>query len=376
MLLISIIATILAVGYWILMRYYWHHWLRLTNTILPIDFTPETTIEIIVPARNEASNIENCIASLLLLDYPKELFHITLIDDFSTDNTLEIMLRYASDNISIIEMKNIVPYVAQSNKKTAIATAINTTQAQLIVTTDADCNFSPKWLQYFAYKYEVDNCKIIAAPVLFTTNGSVFEDFQALDYCGMMGITGAGIHSKHMYMCNGANLAYDRKTYLEVGGFEDMATIASGDDMLLMQKIAQKHSNKIGFIKSKNATVFSNPMETYTSFLNQRLRWASKSGHYKQWWIDAELILVWLFCTLIIVLQILAPFSFQYSIIFFVLLSTKIIADYPLLKATSSYFGQKSLLKVFFIAQFYHIIYIVMIGWMKLFGQKAVWKGR
>jgi Protein of unknown function (DUF3307) len=155
-----------------------------------------------------------------------------------------------------------------------------------------------------------------------------------------------------------------------------MATIASGDDMLLMQKIALKHSNKIGFIKSKNATVFSNPMETYTSFLNQRLRWASKSGHYKQWWIDAELILVWLFCTMLIVLQILAPFSFQYSILFFVLLSTKIIADYPLLKATSSYFDQKSLLKVFFIAQFYHIIYIVVIGWMKLFGLKAIWKGR
>jgi poly-beta-1,6-N-acetyl-D-glucosamine synthase len=376
MLLISIVSTLFALGYWILMRFYAYQWCKISETSLPFDFTPETTIEIIIPSRNEASNIEKCLASLQSLDYPETLFHITLIDDFSTDNTFEIIQRYASENISILQMKDFVANTALSNKKTAIATAINTTQAQLIVTTDADCNFSPKWLQYFAYKYEVDNCKIIAAPVLFTTKGSVFEDFQALDYCGMMGITGAGIHSKHMYMCNGANLAYDRKTYLEVGGFENIDNIASGDDMLLMQKIAQKHSNKIGFIKSKNATVFSNPMGTYASFLNQRLRWASKSGHYKQWWIDAELILVWLFCTMIIVLQILAPFSFQYCILFFVLLSTKIIADYPLLKATSSYFGQKSLLKIFFIAQFYHIVYIVMIGWMKLLGQKAIWKGR
>ena len=43
-------------------------------------------------------------------------------------------------------------------------------------------------------------------------------------------------------MCNGANLAYERKAFFEVNGFTGIDHIASGDDMLLMQKIAQRFS--------------------------------------------------------------------------------------------------------------------------------------
>ncbi len=376
MIIFGVITLVLAVGYTLLMRHYLVNWERLPDTRLPKDFIPNTRIEIIIPARNEAINIQKCLDSLLLLDYPRALYHITLVDDFSEDDTLTSMQKYASEHISILQMKDIVADVAQSNKKTAIASAIKASHAALIVTSDADCTFPTYWLHYFAYKYEVDHSKIIAAPVLFPPIGSSFQRFQALDYGGMMGITGGCIYSRHMYMCNGANLAYDRKIFHEVNGFHNINHIASGDDMLLMQKIAINYPQDISFIKSNEAIVYSQPMATIGTFLHQRLRWASKSGHYQQWWIDIELILVWLYCVSIPLALVLSFFNYHFGILFFTLLFIKTITDFRLLRATTTFFGQQSLMKIFFVAQFYHLFYIIIIGILRVMSMKSVWKGR
>jgi cellulose synthase/poly-beta-1,6-N-acetylglucosamine synthase-like glycosyltransferase len=71
----------------------------LTNGILNKSVTTVTNehcsndfpfLSIIVPARNEEQNIENCIKSLLVQNYPH--FEVIAIDDNSTDNTLSILI--------------------------------------------------------------------------------------------------------------------------------------------------------------------------------------------------------------------------------------------------------------------------------------------
>jgi len=81
----------------------------------------------------------------------------------------------------------------------------------------------------------------IAAPVKIKEEGSLLAKFQALDFLTMQGITGASVYRRLHNMCNGANLAYERQTFYEVNGFDGIDTIASGDDMLLMHKIARRH---------------------------------------------------------------------------------------------------------------------------------------
>ena len=46
-------------------------------------------VRIIVPARNEQDNIERCLRSLLVQNYPH--FEVIVVNDNSTDNTLEIV---------------------------------------------------------------------------------------------------------------------------------------------------------------------------------------------------------------------------------------------------------------------------------------------
>ena len=73
----------------------------------------------------------------------------------------------------------------------------------------------------------------------------------------------AGFHS----MCNGANLAYSKSVFNEVNGFKDVDAIASGDDMLLMQKIKQHYPGSIGYLFSSQVTVATQPEKTWKDFL-------------------------------------------------------------------------------------------------------------
>ena len=207
---------------------------------------------------------------------------------------------------------------------------------------------------------------------------NILEKFQSLDYVGMMGITGAGVSGKFMNMCNGANLAYDKKLFYEVGGFKDVDHVASGDDMLLMQKIARlKPEGTIGFLKNENATVFSTAQPTLEKFFTQRRRWASKSSSYTEWFTVFQLAVVFVFCVSI-VLGLLAflfvDTSYKYLII--MLLIVKIMADYFFLRRMSHFFNRRDLMRYFLPAQFMHIIYIVVVGSFSQLKKSYVWKGR
>ena len=50
-----------------------------------------TRFTVIIPARNEASNIKACVDSILNQDYPADAFEIIVIDDFSEDDTAFIV---------------------------------------------------------------------------------------------------------------------------------------------------------------------------------------------------------------------------------------------------------------------------------------------
>ena len=57
-------------------------------------------------------------------------------------------------------------------------------------------------------------------------------------------------------MCNGANLAYERKAFYEVNGFTGIDHIASGDDMLLMHKIWKTISRQDSLPEIKRSHCF------------------------------------------------------------------------------------------------------------------------
>ncbi len=353
---------------------------------VPSSFFPKTKVSILIPARNESANIQQCIQSILNQKFPSQLFEIIVIDDHSTDDTAEIVEAFEQPNVRVLFLKNHVKDRAQllSFKKKAIEVAVAQSSGKLIVTTDADCIVPPDWLNLIVSFYENSErqnegkpYKFIAAPVNFYDEKSLFEKCQSLDFIGMMGVTGAGIHRQFMNMCNGANLAYEKKAFCEVDGFEGIDAIASGDDMLLMQKMAKRFPDQIAFLKNQKATVLTKAIGDLKPFTQQRIRWASKSGSYQEFQILIILAIVFFFCVSI-VLNFFLLFLFFEKIgwVFLFQILIKTIIDYFFLNQMSGFFKRKDLMKIFLPAQIFHISYIAVIGFLGNVKKEYRWKGR
>jgi cellulose synthase/poly-beta-1,6-N-acetylglucosamine synthase-like glycosyltransferase len=340
--------------------------------------SPTTFISVLIPARNESDNILPCLEAILNGTYPRDLFEIIVIDDHSDDATPQLVATHPSANVRLIELKNYVKLADnQPFKKRAIEAAIGESRGKLIVTTDGDCIAPPKWLSLIAAFYEQSGKRFIAAPVNFHEEKTAFERFQSLDYIGMMGVTGAGVAGRFTNMCNGANLAYEKALFHEVGGFKGIDHVASGDDMLLMQKIARFHPDALGFLKNPAATVLTKAKPTIADFMSQRLRWASKSSSYTEVFTVLQLVMVFCFCWNIVLSLCLSIICGVPALLLFLFqFSLKSISDYFFLRTMSRFFKREDLLEPFLLPQILHVLYIIVVGSLANFKKTYQWKGR
>ncbi len=336
----------------------------------------KTTVSIIVPARNEASTISNCLHDILKQNYPVKLIEIIVVDDHSTDDTVAIVNRIIEQHLNYkIVLLNNNKGQGTLYKKQAIAHAIQKSSGELIVTTDADCRMLPGWLGTMVSYYETEHPWMITGPVCFSEEKNSFEKLQSLEFMGLIGI-GAGSISNHQpMMCNGANLAYSKKIFLEVNGFSDREQNASGDDTELLGKISRKDSSKIHFLKSSEAIVYTGAMSSVRTLFNQRKRWASKIPmRMSLFTLTIALIAYALHGGLLILFFICMfhPFVIPF---FLVIFFVKIIPEYLLLNGMRSFFRKKNFGWLFLFAQLIYLIYISVIGMTSLVGSYQ-WKGR
>ena len=376
MILLYFIIALFSLYCWLII-YYWLAWRSIPDYI-PSPALPKTKISVIIPARNEEGNIGQLLQALQEQTYPKDLFEVIVVDDHSTDGTVNVVQQFPAVKLLQLKEDGINSY-----KKKAIETAIAAASGELIVTTDSDCLPSKDWIKTFAAFKEQNESIFIAAPVVLTPSPSplcgegrrLVQVFQAIDFMVLQGITGAAVYKKALNMCNGANLAYKKDVFNEVNGFKDIDNIASGDDMLLMNKIGKKHPDKVHYLKSKEAIVSTRPMKTWWEFFNQRIRWASKAKHYRDKRIMLVLILVYLFNLSFLALAIAGFFCYSYWLYLGGLWLAKTIVELPFVYSVASFFNKQSLVRYFFFFQPLHIFYTIVSG---LFGQlgRYEWKGR
>ena len=359
----------LLVLYSILILFYRAGWLELTP-FFQTDIEPSIKISVIIPARNEEDNIGKLLSSLEKQTYLSHLFEVIVVDDHSTDNTASIVNSYPFAKLIRLEFDNINSY-----KKKAIETGIVAASGDLIVTTDADCIVPGNWLKTIASFKEKTNAIFIAAPVVVEYGSNFLQIFQALDFLVLQGITGASVQKRIHNMCNGANLAYERKIFFDVNGFTGIDHIASGDDMLLMQKIVKSFPNKVSYLLSKDAIVATQAAKTWKEFFSQRIRWASKATDYNDIKIFSALFLVYFFNCALLALFISGFWMHFLWMGLISILILKIIIELIFIYPVAKFYNKPNLIKWFPIFQPIHIIYTVIAGWLGIFGSFE-WKGR
>ena len=201
----------------------------------PTKNTLQPKISLIIPARNEETNIGKLLAALSNQSYPKELTEIIVVDDHSTDNTATIVQQFPF--AKLIQLKEDA---INSYKKKAIEKGIAEATGELIVTTDADCNVNPGWLRAINSSFSDESVKMSFGAVRIQSDQTIFSRLQALEFSSLIGSGASTAAFGFPTMCNGANLAFTKEAFLQTNGYTGNEQIASGDDEFLMRKIEAK----------------------------------------------------------------------------------------------------------------------------------------
>ncbi|WP_103906768.1 glycosyltransferase family 2 protein [Sphingobacterium lactis] len=359
--------------YVVLVLYMRNGWMRLPY-FQPNPSYPLAKVTVIIAARNEEANIGRTLDCIVGQEFPRELLEVIVVDDHSTDETGNVVKGYADRGVHLITLNE--GNKLNSYKKFAINKAIHASTGEIIVTTDADCRMGPRWLMNVVQYMQSQQKVMVSSPVCYDEEKSYFERLQTLEFLYLIGLGAAGIGNGNPTTCNGANLAYRKDLFFEMGGFNGIDQLASGDDELLLHKVAEKYADKIGFCKSKDAVVYTDAKENLKAFLNQRKRWASKSTKYKDKKVVVLGVCIWLFnlSLLVSVVLLLLGFTEARTLVIESLLM-KMLVELAFLYPIVSFVDRKSLLWNLPLLTVIHSLYLVYIGIVGNIG-KYDWKGR
>lgn len=330
------------------------------------EFTPKTSFTIVVPFRNEKENLPNLLHSISLLNYPKELVEIILVDDDS-EEVFSVQDLVFSMKVIKNERKSNSP------KKDAIETAIQVAKNDWIITTDADCLVQKNWLTNFDQYIQENEVEMVASGVCYVPKNSFLSAFQNLDFLSLQGATIGSFGIEKPFICNGANFAYSKHFFKELNGFQGNETIASGDDVFLLQKAISVTPKKVGFLLDKESIVATKPVENWTELFHQRVRWASKSTGYSSFYGKLLAIvvfggnLVWIVSFLLWLISVLD------QNIFMLFVTLKFLIDFILIYKTANFFESK--LQYVLASSLLYPFFSVSVAVYSLFG-KYNWKGR
>jgi len=331
-------------------------------------------VSVIIPFRNESEKIMDNLKSIESQNYPSDKFEVIYIDDFSTDDSLKKLKNgITKENIFVYSIKDT--NFAKAHKKQAIEFGISKSKGTIILFTDADCTNFPNWISTMVIGFE-ENTALISGPVAFAESDNLFGKLQSLEFAGLI-LSGAGlIGNKTPMIASSANLAFRKSVFDEVGGYKDLMNLSSGDDELLMQKIAYKTNYDVKFCFEKDALVITDANKNLEEFNQQRKRWASKGLFYENKLIVAQLFLIFLFY-LGLIAQLLLGFFLdpRFLKIFSVSFMLKILVEYAVMVKGVGVLIEKINFPLFLLAEILHIPYIVYSAISGALGN-FTWKDR
>lgn len=241
----------------------------------PKDAHQRPFITIIVPAHNEVHNLPECLEALAAQSYPPDQLEIIVVDDRSTDHTADL-IRQKMKQMPQLKLISVSTQTCLCPKKNALNIGIQASSGTLIFTTDADCQPQKHWVETMVTHFTPEVGMVMGYAPLQSKQG-FFQSLLSLQSL-VVGALAAGSSGMGFPLtCSGRNLAYRRRAFDDVNGFDPIGHIIGGDDVLLMCAIA-KTPWKIRFNHAPNAAVLSAP-HTDRQFDRQR-RYQSKAIHY------------------------------------------------------------------------------------------------
>lgn len=345
--------------------------------ILPEKENTSDFISVVIACRNEEENISKIIQCIKNQSISKNRVDLIIVNDHSNDRTLQI-LNSEKENCNFLKIINLKE--KYFGKKYAIRQGVKVAKGEIVLCTDADCRMKNDWVQTILDYFTIKECKFVSAPVAYTKGSSFFSKYQDLEFLSLVSSSGSAINRKRPTLCNGANIAFRKKEYLEISDeeFERFET----DDVSLLHYFKKQFKDCIFFVKEKKAIIITTKCKDVVSYFSQKIRWVSSSKYVSDkdtilisllvYFVNCLLLIcsVIVLCSLVFQCQVNEILLFCVSIYFL-----KLATDFYFLFLSLKFFSRRDLLIYLFPFVLINSIITVVIVPLSLL-IPVRWKGR
>lgn len=221
---------------------------------------PKVTIT--VPCWNEESTVQKTVFSLLDMNYPQDKLEIFLIDDGSTDGTLDVIKKFSEyPNVKVFSKEN-------GGKYTALNMGLEKSDADFFGCLDADSFADKEALVRIMSYFEKDSSVMAVAPSVVVSNPKNFiQSAQKAEY-------DMGVYTKKMLGFLGAiNVTPGPLTVFRKKVFNDLGPYRHGHHTEDMEIAYRMQKNRYKIEHCNDACVYTNTPSTVIKLYRQRLRW-------------------------------------------------------------------------------------------------------
>ena len=265
-------------------------------------------ISIIVCAKNEEENVKNFIPLLAEQNYPD--YEIVLIDDASSDETLEIFEAFEKQysNVKLVKVQNNEAF--WGNKKFALTLGIKAAKNEYLLFTDADCYpKTTEWIKEMSAQFTKEKTIVLGYGAYEKIKNSFLN--KIIRFETLLTATQYFSWAKlgKPYMGVGRNLAYKREEFFKVNGFIDHMKIRSGDDDLFVNQAASKANTAVCYLP--DSFTYSKPKTSFKEWFTQKRRHISSAKNYKLF--DRNQLALFYCSQLLFLILPIVLLSFQYQ---------------------------------------------------------------
>jgi len=222
---------------------------------------PTRSVAIVVPCFNEATTVAGTLASLLALRYPAHLLEIIVVDDGSTDNTLEIARSFEHDpRIRVFHKEN-------GGKYTAMNYGLAQTRAELIGCLDADSFVAPDALARVTAIFEDARIGAVTPAIHVKDPRNLIQHMQHVEYRVSLFMRYVLSSLGSAYITPGPFSVFRADIVRELGGWREAHMT---EDMELALRLQER-----GFLiaNAPSVVVHTTPPPTVHKLFKQRVRW-------------------------------------------------------------------------------------------------------
>jgi cellulose synthase/poly-beta-1,6-N-acetylglucosamine synthase-like glycosyltransferase len=252
---------------------------RSRRTATTSESTP--SVSVIVAARDEEERIRLCVEALQRQAY-EGVLQIIVVDDRSHDGTGQIVDRMRRDSaVELWLLRADDPLRYACPKKSALSVGIEAARGDLLLFTDADCEPPPDWVRTMVASF-APGVGLVAGFAFPQAPTHLRQRLLAVDNLGVAALAEGSIGMGSALACTGRSMAYRRAVYDEVGGFDAIGHLVSGDDVYFLRHVARRSDCRIVYCAAATAAVASSPapME-WQALYHQKARHAAKAAHYR-----------------------------------------------------------------------------------------------